>query len=80
MKIQIKNGRVVDPKNNIDSKLDVYIAAGKIDAVAFGTSFLANPDLPARIKAGAPLNRPKPASFYTSGPEGYTDYPTLNPS
>jgi len=33
MKIHIKNGRVIDPKNNIDSKLDVYIAAGKIVAV-----------------------------------------------
>ncbi|HEY9277447.1 MAG TPA: dihydroorotase [Methylotenera sp.] len=43
MKIQIKNGRVIDPKNNIDSKLDVYIAAGKI--VAVGNSpegFVAN--------------------------------------
>ena len=33
MKIQITNGRVIDPKNNIDSKLDVYIAAGKIVAL-----------------------------------------------
>ena len=33
MKIHIKNGRVIDPKNNIDSKLDVYIAAGKIIAL-----------------------------------------------
>lgn len=33
MKIHIKNGRVIDPKNNIDSKLDVYIAAGKILAL-----------------------------------------------
>jgi len=33
MKIHIKNGRVIDPKNNIDSKLDVYIAAGKIVAI-----------------------------------------------
>jgi N-ethylmaleimide reductase len=55
------------------------IAAGKLDAVAFGTSFLANPDLPARIKAGAPLNQPNPATFYTPGPAGYTDYPTLQP-
>lgn len=30
MKIHVKNGRVIDPKNNVDSKLDVYIAAGKI--------------------------------------------------
>ena len=53
------------------------IAEGKLDAVAFGTSFLANPDLPARIKAGAPLTAPNQATFYTPGPEGYTDYPTL---
>lgn len=51
------------------------IEGGLLDAVAFGTSFLANPDLPARIKAGAPLNTPNPATFYTPGPEGYTDYP-----
>jgi N-ethylmaleimide reductase len=53
------------------------IAAGKLDAVAFGTGFLANPDLPARIEAGAPLNQPNAATFYTPGPEGYTDYPAL---
>ena len=52
------------------------IAQGKVDGVAFGTAFLANPDLPARIAAGAPLNPPQPASFYTPGPEGYTDYPS----
>lgn len=54
------------------------IAQGKVDAVAFGTSFLANPDLPARIKTGAPLNQPNPAKFYTPGSEGYTDYPALS--
>ena len=30
MKIHIKNGRVIDPKNNIDSQIDVFIGAGKI--------------------------------------------------
>ena len=53
------------------------IAEGKLDAVAFGTSFLANPDLPARLETGATLNQPNPATFYTPGPEGYTDYPIL---
>jgi N-ethylmaleimide reductase len=51
------------------------VAEGTLDAVAFGTGFLANPDLPARIRAGAPLNAPDPATFYSPGPEGYTDYP-----
>jgi N-ethylmaleimide reductase len=53
------------------------IAAGQLDAVAFGTPFLANPDLPGRIRAGAALNRPNPATFYTPGAEGYTDYPAM---
>ncbi len=53
------------------------IAAGLVDAVAFGTSFLANPDLPLRLRRGAPLNTPDPATFYTPGPRGYTDYPAL---
>ncbi|MDV6341033.1 alkene reductase [Nitrosomonas sp. Is24] len=56
------------------------IAAGKVDAVAFGTSFLANPDLPARIKTGAALNPPNPATFYTWDAQGYTDYPALTTS
>ena len=33
MKIHIKNGRLVDPKNNLDAKRDVFIAAGKIVAI-----------------------------------------------
>lgn len=53
------------------------IASKKLDAVAFGTPFLANPDLPARIKTGAALNTADPETFYTPGPKGYTDYPSL---
>ena len=53
------------------------ITEGKLDAVAFGTSFLANPDLPARIAAKAELNAPDASKFYSPGPAGYTDYPAL---
>jgi N-ethylmaleimide reductase len=53
------------------------ISAGAVDAVAFGTGFLANPDLPERLRRGAPLNAPDAATFYSPGPRGYTDYPTL---
>lgn len=59
---------------------DAAIAAGKLDAVAFGTSFLANPDLPARIQAKAALNTPDSNTFYTPGAKGYTDYPLMNPA
>ncbi|MDA7868086.1 alkene reductase [Akkermansiaceae bacterium] len=53
------------------------INAGHIDAVAFGTPYLANPDLPERFAHGAELNEPNPETFYSPGPEGYNDYPTL---
>lgn len=53
------------------------VESGAVDAIAFGTAFLANPDLPARIKAKAPLNAPDQATFYMGGAKGYTDYPTL---
>ncbi len=33
MKIHIKGGRLVDPKNGVDAKKDVYIAAGKVVAI-----------------------------------------------
>jgi N-ethylmaleimide reductase len=54
------------------------VAEGRLDAVAFGTAFLANPDLPARIQADASLNRANPQTFYSAGPVGYTDYPFLD--
>jgi 2,4-dienoyl-CoA reductase-like NADH-dependent reductase (Old Yellow Enzyme family) len=50
---------------------------GEADAIAFGTLFIANPDLPRRLRLRAPLNAPRPELFYSSGPEGYTDYPFL---
>jgi N-ethylmaleimide reductase len=51
---------------------------GHADAIAFGRPFLANPDLPDRIRTGAPLNKDVPATWYSQGPEGYIDYPTLD--
>src|ERR1017187_6741931 len=33
MKIHIKNGRLIDPKNNIDTRADLFVAAGKVAAV-----------------------------------------------
>jgi 2,4-dienoyl-CoA reductase-like NADH-dependent reductase (Old Yellow Enzyme family) len=50
---------------------------GWADAVAFGKAFIANPDLPERLKSGAPLNPWVPETFYSEGPKGYVDYPSL---
>ncbi len=55
MKILIKNGRLIDPKNNIDAMRDVYIAAGKIVAIgAAPAGFTANRTIDASGKIVCP--------------------------
>lgn len=56
---------------------EAAIAAGDADAVAFGKAFIANPDLPRRFAMNAPLNKWNTETFYSAGPEGYTDYPAV---
>jgi N-ethylmaleimide reductase len=56
---------------------EAMLAGGRADAAVFGSSFLANPDLPERFRRGAPLNEPNRAAFFAGGAEGYTDYPAL---
>jgi 2,4-dienoyl-CoA reductase-like NADH-dependent reductase (Old Yellow Enzyme family) len=51
--------------------------AGGADAVAFGKLFISNPDLPERIRNGASLAPWTMEAFYSPGPAGYTDYPSL---
>jgi N-ethylmaleimide reductase len=53
------------------------IESGAADLVAFGVPFLANPDLPERLRRGAPLNKPDTTTFYAGEEKGYVDYPTL---
>jgi len=53
------------------------LAEGWADAIAFGTAFLANPDLPERFRRNAPLNEADESTFYAAGPKGYIDYPAL---
>jgi N-ethylmaleimide reductase len=54
------------------------VASGEADLVAFGTAFLANPDLPMRLRSGAVLNTPDRSTFHGGSAHGYTDYPTLD--
>ena len=59
------------------AKASASIQEGRTDLVAFGVPFLANPDLPQRIRQAVALNAPDMATFYTGGAKGYTDYPAL---
>ncbi|MDB4875772.1 MAG: alkene reductase [Gemmatimonadetes bacterium] len=51
----------------------------RADLVGFGRLFIANPDLPERIRNGAQLNEPDQTTFYTPGEHGYIDYPSMEP-
>jgi N-ethylmaleimide reductase len=48
---------------------------GGADLVAFGRFFIANPDLPKRLRSGIPLNPYDRSTFYGGDARGYTDYP-----
>lgn len=61
-------------------KSTTYIKEGWADAIAFGVPYIANPDLAQRFHkfgAKAPLNPPRPDTFYGGTEEGYTDYPAM---
>ena len=67
----IANGGI-DPET-----ADTLIRSGAVDAVSFGRLWMANPDLPGRIKRGGPYNKAITKRFYGGGADGYNDYPTL---
>ena len=53
------------------------VAKGRVDLVAFGRPYIANPDLVERLQQGAPLSESDHDTWYGGGAEGYTDYPAL---
>lgn len=70
-------GVIVGAGNYDVAKARRLLEAGYVDAAAFGRPFIANPDLPERLRAGAELNEPDLATFYGGDGRGYTDYPAL---
>lgn len=59
------------------ARAEADIASGLADAISFGRPFISNPDLVERLRVGAPLTPDVMATWYSQGPEGYTDYPRL---
>jgi N-ethylmaleimide reductase len=72
------NGVLIDAGGFTRQSATEAIAAGTVDAVAFGRLFISNPDLPLRLQRSSPLNRYDRPTFYGGGIKGYTDYPALN--
>lgn len=67
--------------NGIDGEhARAALASGHADLVAFGRSFISNPDLVRRLREHASLNTLRADFLYGGGAEGYTDYPMLDES
>lgn len=59
-------------------KADQVLSEKRVDLVSFGTPFIANPDLPDRIRHNLPLADPDRDTFYSAEKKGYTDYPAFH--
>ena len=75
---KVFNGPLVLNSDYTLEKAQAALAAGEADAIAFGRPFIANPDLPQRLAKNIPLTADNMATWYTQGPEGYTDYPAAS--
>lgn len=51
---------------------------GTADVISYGALFIANPDLPARLRANGPFNTPDPSTFFGRDTNRYVDYPALD--
>lgn len=59
-------------------RAEAVLADGLADLVAFGRPFIANPDLPRRLRLGLPLAPFAPDRLFGGDGRGYTDYPALD--
>lgn len=71
------NGPLIIAGGLTKASAEAALRSGTADAIAFGRAFIANPDLPQRLAAGAPLNPYNRKTFYGGSAQGYTDYPSL---
>ncbi|WHI51936.1 alkene reductase [Microbulbifer sp. MLAF003] len=75
----IFGGRIMYAGKYSPEKALRVLQAGNGDIFGFGRPFIANPDLPIRIRNDWPLNKVDPETMYGGTDEGYTDYPSYQP-
>ena len=71
----IFRGKIIAAGGFESDTAEAILTSGNADAVAFGRHFVANPDLPRRIRDRLPLAEYDRSTFYTFDAYGYTDYP-----
>ena len=59
------------------ARANAVLQSGDADLISFATLFIANPDLPERLRRGGPFNTAERKTFYGGAAGGYTDYPAL---
>jgi N-ethylmaleimide reductase len=74
---RIYKGTIVAAGGFTGESAEQIVVDGHADLVAFGRMFISNPDLPERLRTGAPLNRYDRSTFYGGDARGYTDYKSL---
>ena len=74
---KVFSGKIILNSDYKAASAQARLDEGVADAISFGRTFIANPDLVERFRSGAELNRWDADTFYTPGPKGYVDYPTL---
>ena len=72
---KVFTGPLVLNSDYVLENAEAALAEERCDAIAFGRTFLANPDLPYRLANKLALNADDRATWYRQGPEGYVDYP-----
>jgi N-ethylmaleimide reductase len=75
----IYHGLLIANVNMTQERGNHLIEAGLADLVAFGRSYIANPDLVERFASNAPLADVDWSTVYASGPKGYSNYPASSP-
>lgn len=70
-------GTIIQANGLTPESAEEALHQGYADLVAFGRSFISNPDLDKRIETGAALAEVDMQTLYVPGEKGYTDYPTL---
>ncbi|HUC52270.1 MAG TPA: alkene reductase [Xanthobacteraceae bacterium] len=74
---KIWRGALMGNKGYDLQRANAAIRDGVADLISFAALFIANPDLPERLRRGGPFNAPDRKTFYGGSAPGYTDYPAI---
>ncbi|CAG9169317.1 N-ethylmaleimide reductase [Cupriavidus laharis] len=75
---QVYPGTLIYAGKYTAERAQAALSEGWADLIAFGRPFVANPDLPERLRSGATLNPHDRDTLFGGGARGLTDYPVLN--